>query len=263
MTGTRFRLLAFKFLPGTKERYHKRLAVNKLFPFYRDVLQENDNGNVSVKNSWLENNLELTPFETIHQHYPKINVSALVGKNGIGKSTLLEAFYCFCYNLSAIEKNKKTGIAYLPYESIHCEVYFELQDCIFCARLEKSKLTFLRSDYNGNFEIDNNTSFEDISFFTLAIDYSLYGLNENFSKWARTLFHKNDGYKIPLVINPFRSKGNIDVNKERHLVQSRLLINLYEKETIFPEILKGKFVETIKFTLNKKSIGTFDNIILT
>lgn len=40
--------------------------------------------------------------------------------------------------------------------------------------------------------------------------------------WIRSVFHKNDGYRTPIVLNPFRSEGTIDLNKEFRLTQYRL-----------------------------------------
>lgn len=41
--------------------------------------------------------------------------------------------------------------------------------------------------------------------------------------WLEGLFHKNDGYQTPVVLTPYRSRGNIDVNKEAHLSNERLV----------------------------------------
>ena len=44
--------------------------------------------------------------------------------------------------------------------------------------------------------------------------------------WLHGLFHKNDAYRTPLVITPFRREGNIDINNERELAIERL-VRLY------------------------------------
>jgi len=66
-------------------------------------------------------------------------------------------------------------------------------------------------------------------FYSIAISYSHYGLNSKIiGDWINPLFHKNDGYQTPLVINPMRTKGNIDINIENDLVKQRLLLNILE-----------------------------------
>lgn len=50
------------------------------------------------------------------------------------------------------------------------------------------------------------------------------------------VFHKNDGYQTPLVINPYREDGIINMKSEAHLVRSRLIANLLKgsNPTDFP-----------------------------
>ena len=55
--------------------------------------------------------------------------------------------------------------------------------------------------------------------------------SENIGAWINPLFHKNDGYQTPVVIEPFRESGNIDVNRQEELAIQRLLSNLLEVES--------------------------------
>ena len=41
--------------------------------------------------------------------------------------------------------------------------------------------------------------------------------------WLHRVFHKNDGYQTPLSLHPYRSYGNIDMNREKFLSMQRLL----------------------------------------
>jgi hypothetical protein len=59
--------------------------------------------------------------------------------------------------------------------------------------------------------------------------------------WLNGLFHKNDGYLTPIVLNPMRTEGNIDFNIERNLSLQRLFgllilrpdfLNEYEAERV-------------------------------
>lgn len=45
--------------------------------------------------------------------------------------------------------------------------------------------------------------------------------------WLKGLFHKNDGYQTPIVLNPMRDNGIINVPKENHLTSERLLNKLF------------------------------------
>lgn len=41
--------------------------------------------------------------------------------------------------------------------------------------------------------------------------------------WLNGIFHKNDGYQVPLVLSPYRDKGNININLENELSKERLM----------------------------------------
>ena len=41
--------------------------------------------------------------------------------------------------------------------------------------------------------------------------------------WLNGLFHKNDGYQIPIVLTPCRKEGNYDINTENRLAYERLI----------------------------------------
>lgn len=91
-------------------------------------------------------------------------------------------------------------------------------------------------------------------FYTIVTNYSLQAFNANDYKrerclvlgnqkskkeaeddadgkiWMNSLFHKNDGYMTPIVLNPYRDNGIFDMNKELHLTLYRLsAIMIYAK----------------------------------
>jgi hypothetical protein len=64
-------------------------------------------------------------------------------------------------------------------------------------------------------------------FYTILANYSLYSFNTNeIGPWIDKFFHKNDGYQMPIVINPYRENGEIGINNERVLTRDRLLANI-------------------------------------
>ena len=67
-------------------------------------------------------------------------------------------------------------------------------------------------------------------YYTILLNYSLHSMNsKNLGTWIYKLFHKNDGYQTPNVINPYRDNGNIDVNSELALSTDRLTYNIIEQ----------------------------------
>ena len=73
--------------------------------------------------------------------------------------------------------------------------------------------------------------------------------------WLHGLFHKNDGYKTPLVLTPFRNEGNFDINVENTLSRERfislLLMSNGENGGGFRNI--NGHLEVSKFSLKKKN----------
>ena len=70
--------------------------------------------------------------------------------------------------------------------------------------------------------------------------------------WLHGLFHKNDGYQIPLVLNPFRKEGCIDINKENTLARERLVNLLVSPGSEFRKI--NDHLEVVSVTLNRSEI---------
>lgn len=67
--------------------------------------------------------------------------------------------------------------------------------------------------------------------------------------WLHGLFHKNDGYQIPLVLNPFRKEGCIDINKENTLARERLVNLIVSPRSGFRKI--NDHLEVASITLNR------------
>lgn len=49
--------------------------------------------------------------------------------------------------------------------------------------------------------------------------------------WLNGLFHKNDGYQVPIVLNPLREEGVLDIPNENKLAKERLLSMLFYTST--------------------------------
>lgn len=63
--------------------------------------------------------------------------------------------------------------------------------------------------------------------------------------WIGSLFHKNDGYQAPVVLNPYRSRGNINFNNENTLLRDRLFFLIRSVDIkALGNILQGKIPQT-------------------
>ena len=295
-----FKLLAIRPLKGCSTRFLKNLEEDRIYKFYNDYsfFEDEDRKVTEIKceDSVPENLYEKSGLD--------IQISALVGKNGSGKSSLLELLYASCYVIAS-----KKGI--LPnIDSINKEIeeiessrYFTERDESLCkctekniVNLYKSKDFSLKTNYTTEkekrkilefkkkqiediykevyveifyeigkeyysilltpshpkikiYNVNKNRAVTDFKFYNIVINYSIYGLNENIlGDWVSDLFHKNDDYQTPIVINPYRIEGNIDVNSELHLAQTRLITNILLTNN--KEVLSGKEIDSIYFELD-------------
>lgn len=167
----------------------------------------------------------------------KVHLSAVVGKNGSGKSSLVELLYAALYNIShrlkLIEETDDDGERYLKEKDVNVDIYYQLNGIFYRIRCRGSELLLGEFNLSGEGFIVNEgiRSLDKLKkmFYSIVINYSLYSLNtEDHGHWLKAIFHKNDAYQTPIVLNPYRLKGNIDINSENYLVHSRLLSNILE-----------------------------------
>jgi energy-coupling factor transporter ATP-binding protein EcfA2 len=69
--------------------------------------------------------------------------------------------------------------------------------------------------------------------------------------WLHGLFHKNDGYQVPLVLTPFRKEGNININSENILAKERLVSLIVNPKESFRKI--NEHLEVCSLTLSRNS----------
>lgn len=110
-------------------------------------------------------------------------------------------------------------------------------------------------DYENECCSDNEERSFDIAYYernkldkTQEIDEKEYSLEERC--WLHGLFHKNDGYQIPLVLNPFRKEGCIDINNENKLAKERLVNLLVSPDSEFRKI--NGHLDVVSLTLKRK-----------
>lgn len=228
-----FKLIAVRPLVNCAPKFLKVLKPDECYYFHK-------NYNI-VYNDELEEKI------IIDDNFPpeifnigndlQIQISAIVGKNGTGKSSIVELIYAALYNaahrLNIISKTDDDGREYKFEKSVNVALYYWIDGIYY--RLELDDIYIGISTFNSSLSGFYMTKeLTDISqllpfFYSIVINYSQYALNDlDLGHWLKSIFHKNDAYQTPIVLNPYRTNGNIDVNTENYLVKSRLLSNILE-----------------------------------
>lgn len=314
-----FKLLAIRPLEGCDKKYLKNLKEGMLYKFYEDYI-------FYVKDKEKNQKIELTtlnfekykgepickidtPNETIDLYSQKklnINISAIVGKNGSGKSSLVELLYKYLFELSIkiLRKDNHSGtnelcididseLKRLSQESMNIskaslnpskkyrpiEIEEELARITQLEDIEYQikKLHEIQKEYqqklnldnielcyelNGQVEVYRPNSNNKFPFYNISINHSAYSLNsEIVGNWIEKIFHKNDGYQTPIVLNPMRTFGNIDINNENHLNKSRLLLNMDVTHIFEKQIESIEFARFFEDETDAKEFNSFFNLI--
>jgi hypothetical protein len=257
---------------GQKLDPFKVLKPNTIYPFYSHFsFPDNNLTNIKYDN---KKDIDLYRINTPNISIP-VNLNAVVGSNGSGKSTLLELLNWANYNLGCKlgllqgERNQKL----YPFKFLQIEfVYSVSKTNYFKMTFIDGEIFIYQANLKGNKVVFNEfdkrvSSFNDLNefFYTVVVNYSHYSFNsDEVGDWIVPLFHKNDGYQTPIVLNPMRDHGVIDVNRERHLLTRRLQANLleYVKEgqelNSLRNIGNGKIIKQLKLRFNPPSDGSLE-----
>ncbi|WP_336732716.1 hypothetical protein [Chryseobacterium sp. VD8] len=293
-----FKILAIR--PLKKCEGLKNLRAGHLYKFYNDYDFSYNDEFITEKLNVPENLFNLNEDQNI-------TISAVVGKNGSGKSALIELLIKSIMKISLIlredfvssdeiyddpEKEGKfneslrkdlSGLrvefyylskfdtfytdsnniirqAVNPKLSMIRKIVLDGQDFTFTDYLKKG-YTYEKSKTINHEQIKNSNyseGFLEDFFYSMIINYSFYSFNNaEIGEWIQGIFHKNDGYQLPVVINPYRYDGNIDVNSEKSLTKSRFLVNiLFEKELRKITEKKSILNVLIKFDYSKFKIDS-------
>lgn len=127
---------------------------------------------------------------------------------------------------------------------------------------QKGKLYSLKIiGEDENLSLKENEEKSKYLFYNLGVNYSHYALNsKDIGNWINSLFHKNDSYQAPIVLNPMRTEGIIDINNENYLVRSRMLSNILIQSSL-RELAPKKIIQKILLEVDneKFEIRDFDN----
>ncbi|MBP5229211.1 MAG: AAA family ATPase [Bacteroidales bacterium] len=209
-----------------------------------------------------------------------LSVCAIVGQNGSGKSTLLELMIRLLNNAAFALKNAYVSHPSMELqfvEDVYAEMTFQMPDgVVYVLRQEGTVITCESGGVpywsydcrNGELlpQADATRKLQDF-FFTIVLNYSAYSFNlYNFRPewrgqmpndgleytdedrcWLGAIFHKNDAYQTPIVLNPFRSFGEIDFNNEADLTRDRLVLLSIQNVDMMSVLMEGVKTHSIVF----------------
>lgn len=299
-----FRLLAIIPLRGCNEKFRKNLIIGTPYKLSNNLFIELDSKKSKIERALIEKKDDISNLYRLNNDI-NIEVSAIVGLNGSGKSALIEILYYFIYaisiynakkillqehskiienairnqekdaqklysdnkkvsslNLFKILKNNDLSLNKKDFEGITSSqnliknalikrsghlyevkrndqdieqlikgelavsVVYEASDKIHSISFSEGSVKYYKYNSEGKPE-ENNNFFFDPFFYSISLNYSHHSLNSKvIGNWINRLFHKNDGYATPLVINPMRDEGNFNINRELHLSNERIMSNL-------------------------------------
>ena len=259
----KFKLLAIRPLRDCDSGILKILKSEKFY-FFDNSYEPSDD------KQWIkkaDNNLEYIPDDFFFKKngyqssLQSINVQALVGKNGDGKSSLTELALRIFNNFFKANDFHEVTKRLVFVKNLHAELYFSIDNIVYRILVRDTNLAKPIASIgmvDGRL-IQEKAEILANLFFIINVNYSHYSLNsKDYIKestlqkgypersWLDNVFHRNDGYQTPLTVHPFRNEGNIDINTERDLINQRL-INLILTEPSYEVINTGLKVEEINF----------------
>lgn len=255
--NNQLKLIGINILSDCKPFIKKNLESNSPYLFYKEfeLVNPNSKGQFTVEKSE-ENTISKDFFAYKGSSHPRLSFSAIVGKNGSGKSAIIDIVLRLINNLAfkhipSATKYSKVELKWT--KGIYAQLYFILDGTYFLVQQDGDSTNNIvlyknTQTKNGQFRWIRERSkttkvaLGDSFFYTVLMNYSLYAFNtydykeewgnkeKEDSCWLKGLFHKNDGYQTPAVLNPMRTKGKIDVNRENSLAKDRLISLFFNEQ---------------------------------
>jgi predicted ATPase len=230
---------------------------------FKSEYEKDENGKEKLKNNC---ELVIKPKEHLENFFGKnINVTAIVGENGSGKSSLQKIIFMLIYynkflNINNSEETKHYfhAIANLKYKYQNKSFFLVFKD-----NTDMYRKILFNTNINCNLECSELKDTE-IDFFSVYFNYIFdTWYDELRDKWVNHIYHKNDGYTTPLLLQPNKQNSNtlsaeVNIDTINYLNQQNIL-KFYEKISDFksitnffkPNILKIKnIIHPISYSNN-------------
>lgn len=293
-----FKLLAIRPLEGCADYIQKCLKTGMMYYFCNDYIIEpgshirRRSKNIKpLKEDFFTMVSESDYYEenSSERKSPTVSVSAIVGMNGDGKSSLVELMMRLVNNCAISYMLSASSDSLRRVKGVKAELYYIVDNVIYrmaeegkqnktqiweIAEVDDKNGEIMRWDMKPNRikHVDKDTG---CFFFTIVSNYSHYAYNiydykneweirggekdDDEKCWLHYIFHKSDDYLTPITLHPVRDMGNFDINNEKSLSRQRILLLFLNADN--PSInehsfrrVKGKDANTLKLTGETESI---------
>ena len=244
-----FKIIGIRIHEGCDPNIRKVLKEESSYFIYNNYEDDYSNDKNSKSSKWIgikhrNAAAEIIPPDNFYdlkdnKNGLNISVSAIVGKNGSGKSSLIEIAIRILNNFAITAGFIKDQSSLIKVKGLKATLFYSIDKTIYYIGCDGEVCTWRLGNTTINIQNTNAKrnllSHSKEVFYTIITNYSMFaynslnfqnedmGVQEDGESWIASLFHKNDGYQTPIVLNPMRTKGNFDVNKEKDLTTQRLL----------------------------------------
>lgn len=230
-----FRIIAVRVLAACAPRIRRALKEETTYFLCNDYKDQYDETGTwksivkTVEDGRLPMDFFAVPRQTKRLCSPSVSISAIVGKNGDGKSSLVEVMLRIINNFGVAFGFKEDQESLTSIEELEAVLFYEIDEKLYYIKCTEGKVHVSFSKTAGKEILKKH---EEALFYTIVANYSIYAYNSRHFKqdnvddedcWINGVFHKNDSYQTPLVLNPMRTEGNFDVNREEDLCRQRLM----------------------------------------
>lgn len=262
-----FRIIAVRVLAACAPRIRRALKEETTYFLCNDYKDQYDETGKwksivkTVEDGRLPMDFFAVPGQTKRLYSPSVSISAIVGKNGDGKSSLVEVMLRIINNFGVAFGFKEDQESLTSIEELEAVLFYEIDEKLYYIKCTEGKVHVSFSKTAGK---EILKKYEEALFYNIVANYSIYAYNSRHFKqdnvddedcWINGVFHKNDSYQTPLVLNPMRTEGNFDVNREENLCRQRLM-SIYADLGNDPDarvINKRKIATGFAFNLEDKS----------